>query len=175
MQRFILQEAMQKEYAENFHQHRYSFPPVLTDIVVAKSSSDETWYRARVMAFDEEDCFVIFFLDFGNTEVIRLNNLCCLLPRFSHLPKQAFEVFLNGIEPDGSHSEEGKQQLVQLVEDKDLVAEVVSLRPNLSINLYDTNNSRHIDIAEELIASKLVKPGPKYPVKHVASINMLPG
>ena len=166
---------MQEEYTVNFHQHRYSFSPALSDIVAARSSYDKMWYRGRVMADDKDDYYVIFFLDFGNVEVVHLKNLCRFLPRFSHLPKQAIEVFLNGIDIEGNHSEEGKKQLIKLVEDKDLVAEVVSLWPYLSINLYDITSPNHIDIAKELITSKVVKTGFKSPVRNTSSLNMIPG
>ena len=63
---------MQKEYTLNFYQHRYSFSPALSEIVAAKSSYDDVWYRGQVMTHDDNDCYVILFLDFGNTEVIHL-------------------------------------------------------------------------------------------------------
>jgi len=166
---------MQKEYTLNFYQHRYSFSPALSEIVAAKSSYDDVWYRGQVMTHDDNDCYVILFLDFGNTEVIHLRDLCHFLPRFAHLPKQAVELFLNGISLDSYNSTEGKQHLIKLVKDKDLVAEVVSLWPHLSVNLYDTNSSHHIDIAEELITLKAVKRGPKYPSKECSPSNTLPG
>lgn len=172
-----LQNAMQDEYGTNFYQHRYSLYPALGDIVVAKSSHDALWYRGQVMADNAEDNLRIFFLDFGNTEVVHLKDLCRLLPRFSHLPKQAIEVFLNGIHPHGDelYMENGREELVKLVRQKDLVAEIVMLLPYMSINLYDTNGSRDIDIAERLIMNKAIKRGRKYPVTNNRSSTMIAG
>jgi hypothetical protein len=61
---------MQREYSANYHQHRITLNPSAGDIVIAKSPVDNMWYRGRVMQEEENDEFTIFYLDFGNLELV---------------------------------------------------------------------------------------------------------
>ena len=84
-----------------------------------------------------------------------MRNLCSLLPRFNHLPAQALEMFLNGVERNDTI--EVRDLLVKLVKNKDLVARVIHTYPYLCVDLYDASGSIEVDIAQELISKKVVK------------------
>jgi len=61
---------MQREYSTNYHQHRITLNPSAGDIVIAKSPVDNMWYRGRVMQEEENEEFTIFYVDFGNLELV---------------------------------------------------------------------------------------------------------
>ena len=86
-----------------------------------------------------------------------MRNLCTMLPRFNHLPAQAVEMFLNGVEMN--ETIEGRDLMVRLVKNKDLVARVIHTSPYLSVDLYDTQGPDEVDIAQELISRGVVQAG----------------
>ena len=61
---------MQREYSDNYYRHRLALNPSAGDIVIAKSSEDNRWYRGRVMREEENDEFEVFYVDFGNCESV---------------------------------------------------------------------------------------------------------
>ena len=62
------------------------------------------------MADEVENIFLIYLIDYGTKESVHLKDLCRILPRFSHLPAQSLEVFLNGIDHK-SNLREGMEAL----------------------------------------------------------------
>jgi hypothetical protein len=53
--------------------------------------------------------FQVFFVDFGNRDWIRYESIRTIVPDLLHLPFQAIECFLMGIEPLGArYSTESK-------------------------------------------------------------------
>ncbi|CAH0384418.1 unnamed protein product [Bemisia tabaci] len=58
------------EYAESAEQLE---EPMLELVCVAKSPADEQWYRARLVTMDPE--ILVEYLDYGNSEVVPLENL----------------------------------------------------------------------------------------------------
>ena len=78
-----------------------------------------------------------------------------MLPRFNHLPAQAVEMFLNGVKKN--ETTEGRDLLVKLVKNKDLVARVIHTFPYITVDLYDITGPKEVDIAQELINRKVVE------------------
>jgi len=138
---------IQKEYNENHQLHRVALNPSAVDIVVARSPSNKIWYRARILQELEDEVFAVCFLDFGHEKVVLKSDVCVLLTRFTHLPMQAVEMFLKGIDRK-CNSEKARNELMSLVKDKDLVARVVSENPELLVDLYD--EGKQVDVAREL-------------------------
>jgi len=153
-----LQVAIQEEYNENHQSHRVTLNPSAGDIVIARSPDDKMWYRGRVMEELENEAFAIFFVDFGNKRPVPMKDVCLPLNRFTHLPMQAVEMFLNGIDRD-SDTIEARNELVNLVKGKDLVARVIHDNPVLLVDLFDTNGPKQVDLAEELIRRRVVNRG----------------
>ncbi|XP_023305151.2 uncharacterized protein LOC111686977 [Lucilia cuprina] len=51
-------------------------PPQLNDIVLSQYVKDDYWYRARVINIDtKRHLYEVFYVDFGNTEVVTLSKL----------------------------------------------------------------------------------------------------
>lgn len=132
------------------------------DLVVARSPEDDRWYRARIVLDSKDELYGVFFIDYGNCQEVHLRHICRPLPRFVHLPAQAVEMYLNGVErsPD-SRSAEARNMLIELVKERDLVARIVFNVPYVCVDLYDTTGTEHIDVAAYLVKQKLVLPAPK--------------
>ena len=75
------------------------------DVVAARFSSDNKWYRARVVAvaaddYDEALTEVdVDFVDFGDYERMLKAEVCKLLPEFLKLTFQAIDCSLAHVEP----------------------------------------------------------------------------
>jgi len=103
----------------------------------------------------ENDFFAIYFLDYGNAQLVHLRNLCNPIPRFIHLPAQAVEMYLNGIDTsEAADTIQAKNVLVSLVKNRDLVARVVHTIPFICVDLYNTSGPTEIDVATEMIRCK---------------------
>lgn len=95
------------------------FEPHLGEIVAAQYSGDERWYRARVVELSEkcvqvssthlslgvQVCYLlllflfskVFFVDFGNVEMVSPREIRSILQKFMHCPFQAFECCLSNL------------------------------------------------------------------------------
>ena len=99
----------------------------------------------------EKEVFAIYFLDYGNAQLVHLRNLCNPVPRFINFPAQAVEMFFNGIDTSiAADSIKAKNVLVSLVKNQDLVARVVHTMPFVCVDLYNTSGSSEINIANEM-------------------------
>jgi hypothetical protein len=57
---------------------------------LVKRVSDNKWYRAKVEAVHEVYA-TVFFVDYGNSYVVKTCNLCELPKRFARQPAMAFQ------------------------------------------------------------------------------------
>lgn len=93
-----------------------------------------------------------------------------------HLPAQAVEMYLNGIDRSvESRSLKAKDALIRLVKERDLVAKVLFDVPYVCVDLYDTTGEEQIDIAAYLVKEKLVRPAPKMSCGTRCTGKMVPG
>ena len=136
-----------------------SLPPPAGDIVIAKSPEDGKWYRGRVMEELENDNFDIYFVDYGNKQKVYMRNICTPKLQFSHLPAQAVEMYLNGVDiSNGADTEKARNALSSLVAGKDLVARIVHDTPYICVDLYEISGPTQVDIAAEMIRRKVIYP-----------------
>lgn len=126
------------------------------------------WYRGRVVEEMDNDEFAVFFVDVGKERRIPLRELCYPLPRFIHLPAQAVEMYLNGVDR-ASDSEEARNQLTRLVKGRELVAHIVQTSPDVLVDLYGTVGWKQTNIAQQMIHRRVVRPAPVLEVSHHTS------
>jgi len=89
-------------------------PQYVGEPVAAKF--DGEWYRSEVVKLMPNDHFEVFFVDFGNTEVVGACDLCSLHEEFVRWPKQAVHCGLDGIR--GTDSGQGfSEAAVELFKD----------------------------------------------------------
>lgn len=111
------------------------------------------------MTEEKKELFGIYYLDYGNAELVHLRDICNLIPRFVHLPAQAVEMFLNGVETaEEADTEEARNTLISLVQNRDLIARVIHDMPYVCVDLYDTSGPSEINIADEMVRRQVTVP-----------------
>ena len=133
-------------------------PPQQGALCCAKFK-DGLWYRAEVTALQQQTCSVRF-VDYGNTEMVALNDIVPCPQQFLATPRQAVECALNGVGPPkaggtGSAAEASKL-LKKLTSERLLLARVVGEKgagKKPLVELIDTSGSTDVSITNELIAS----------------------
>ncbi|KAL3869617.1 hypothetical protein ACJMK2_042282 [Sinanodonta woodiana] len=99
------------------------------DLVVALYAEDESWYRARVVSVASEQEVEVFFMDYGNSEIVSKDSLRKFMAQFSVLPIQGLICSLSGVNPKGnSWSDETIDLFTELTQDKALLMEVLSVK-----------------------------------------------
>lgn len=128
------------------------------DVVIARSPEDNNWYRGRVVE-GGNDLFGIYFLDYGNAQLVHLRDICKFIPRFVHFPAQAIEMSLNGIDAsEENETEKARETFASLVENRDLVARIVHVMPFVCVDLYDTSGTTEINIVDEMVRRGVALP-----------------
>ena len=129
--------------------------PEVGGLYAAKVEGD--WHRVEVTHVHglEVTCF---FIDHGDEDVLKVQNLRALLPEFCVLAPQAKSVRLAGLE-DLNADQNAQAELTNLVLGKSLVGQVhLKDDSGISMILYDTSNSEEdVNINEKV----LEKFGPK--------------
>ena len=94
--------------------------------IAAQYSADDLWYRAAVMSVQKSDAEV-YFVDYGNRELVPFSRLKPLNSEFAKLSAQAIPCSMAEIAPGGGGAEwsdEAAEILFELVNGKSLVAQI---------------------------------------------------
>lgn len=75
------------------------YKPVKGELCCAQFSKDQGWYRAVVQEEVSESKVMVVFVDYGNEDVVAIDFIRKIIPSFTHLPIQARECFLSGVQP----------------------------------------------------------------------------
>ncbi|KAL8292267.1 hypothetical protein RQP46_001733 [Phenoliferia psychrophenolica] len=141
-----------------------NFVPRSNDVVSAKFSADDTWYRARVRKSNpaKKEAEVLY-IDYGNSETIPFSRLRPLAPQFKGLEGQAKEATLSFVNLLGSETEYGLDALDRfrdLCEGRQLVANIDARDPNLlHLSLFDPADPSSSMAHESSINVALVREG----------------
>lgn len=73
------------------------YDPKLKELVAAYCVPDNAWYRAIVLEFYGETHYKVVFVDYGNADLVAVNGVHRLEPKFTKLPQQAIRVSLFGM------------------------------------------------------------------------------
>ncbi|XP_028179488.1 tudor and KH domain-containing protein homolog isoform X2 [Ostrinia furnacalis] len=172
---------------ENRQAHELSQVSV-GQVVAAVFRHDGRWYRARVHAilpneFDAtKQVADVFFVDYGDSEYVAVNELCELRADLLRLRFQAMECFLAGVKPAGKEADvvgvtaagatwdkwhpqaiERFEELTQVARWKSLVSRTCTYKKTATaegekekeipgIKLYDVTDEGEIDIGAVLVA-----------------------
>lgn len=142
------------------------------DLVAAIFQYDNKWYRAEVLETrynSEEKVAKLYYVDYGDTDMVPCKDLYELRTDFLRLHFQAVECFLAKVEPAGdSWSEEAVdrfEELSHVAQWKKLSARINGYTvkektrakregsPVPGIDLYNVTNDQDIDIAQDLVKS----------------------
>ncbi|XP_078577614.1 tudor and KH domain-containing protein-like [Branchiostoma floridae x Branchiostoma japonicum] len=156
-----LVQDMSDYYSE---EHVKELEPIHTlmvgDIVAAPFQHDDAWYRARVMGFWKAGTLDLYYVDYGDSGVVKRENLRALRHDFLSLPFQAVECSLAGVAPRG---EDWSEQATDLFEEltycakwKILMAKTVTyIQRDLQLMpcllLVNTHGQKDVYIARELV------------------------
>lgn len=104
-----------------------SYTPLVGDFCVAKYYLDELFYRAEVVSVGTSEVLVQF-LDYGNTEIVSLDDVRRIKSTFLALPRQAVRFILSNVRPvDEVWSKEAcdlvKEMMLENVVQIDIVSE----------------------------------------------------
>ena len=71
------------------------------DIVAALYADDDCWYRGRVLnvSVSDPDSYRIYFVDYGNTELVKTYNLAALSSDMTDFPVQAVHCVVSHVLP----------------------------------------------------------------------------
>ena len=112
-----------------------SSPPSSSSIVegsycAVQFSEGMQWYRAKITSCTDELMYSIVCVDFGNTEVVPLQNIRLLDNTLTDIPPLAVECFLSGVEvPSGKlqFPPTAAEKMLELLCEKEYTMEVVTV------------------------------------------------
>ena len=82
----------------------FSSPPAMGSLCCAKFSSDMQWYRAEVKCVQEAEINV-FFIDYGNSDVVSYSSLAPCPHELASLPRLASKCAIDGMSPELTSTE----------------------------------------------------------------------
>ncbi|XP_040573520.1 uncharacterized protein [Lepeophtheirus salmonis] len=138
-----------------------SNPLFLGDVVVAKHSKDNYWYRARVINVDDDqNMATVFYVDYGEKNYVPRSQICSIDPRFLQFPFQAIECGfpIKNIIPFNNDTNLRTQNFFELISSRTIFAKVYCKENDgrLTVYLYYVNeNNTLVDILEELMCMPL--------------------
>jgi staphylococcal nuclease domain-containing protein 1 len=121
------------------------------EIVSAKYTEDNQWYRAKVVRnVPESKSVEVIYVDYGNSETLPLTRVVPLPSQFSALPQQAHEAVLSYVkvpELKDDYGLEAANRFRDLVGDNRQLVGVVEQREHnvMHLTLYDPNLSQDPD------------------------------
>lgn len=117
--------------------------------VLAKFSQDQNWYRGRLFPPKEGTTqWGVFFVDFGNTELVNLNSLVALPEPYLHLPAQCFECTLEGVSPSLLNDQDAIDEFSNLVLDQEIQCIVANITKRDKTVVYTVSLSvEGVDVA----------------------------
>ncbi|KAG0237947.1 hypothetical protein BGW42_008047 [Actinomortierella wolfii] len=127
-----------------------TWKPRIHEIVSAKFTEDNQWYRAKVLRNTPDGKSAeVLYIDYGNSETIPLSRVRPLPPKFSSLPAQAQEAKLSYVQVpalDEDYGHEAATRFRELVGGRQLVG-VVDQREHgaMHLTLYDPEISQNPD------------------------------
>uniref|UniRef100_A0A915HS27 Tudor domain-containing protein n=1 Tax=Romanomermis culicivorax TaxID=13658 RepID=A0A915HS27_ROMCU len=92
-----MSDDMAKFYSDNASGSKPLVNPLPGKLCAAKYSADNCWYRGFVLNRPRPAAFEIYFVDYGNTEMIYLTDLRTLSSDFSKYPPRAFRCALKNV------------------------------------------------------------------------------
>jgi len=139
-----LMKELSKDNGEAYKPHNDEF-------VKAQFTADDAWYRGKVMKILGDDEYKIFYVDYGNSEIISSKRIRKLPEEFKQLPPQAVESILAYLKTPPIEDETGKEAaefLKELVWGKTMMANVEKRENNIFyLSLGDRESQVHVNAA----------------------------
>lgn len=125
-------------------------------LVAAQFASDNTWYRAKIAKQESNDQYLVYYIDYGNSEVVARSAIRALPSGcdVKDLPAQAQEATLAYIKCPSigeEHGPEAADYLKDLVWDKPVIVSVIHHADNGVAQVALGDPAEQIDVNGELI------------------------
>ncbi|CAF1488719.1 unnamed protein product [Rotaria sp. Silwood1] len=143
-------EQLQTDLREIFNRTKPvgEYKPKKGELLAARFTVDNEWYRARVEKIEGNNRISIYFIDYGNREIITdLSRLTKLPPDFSQLPGQAHECELAYVRAprDEDDRQDAKNALLDEVGNDECLIKVEYRQNNIErISLYHMNTKENL-------------------------------
>jgi len=120
-------DAVMAKMADYYNEHVEPAPPVAVGTVVAAQySEDNSWYRAKVLEADD-DSVTVFFVDYGNSEIVEMDRIQPLDKQFLPLAAQSIHCSITG-EIDRSYREDIITSFIDTINEQEVCIEVQQVR-----------------------------------------------
>ncbi|XP_069162013.1 tudor and KH domain-containing protein homolog isoform X2 [Procambarus clarkii] len=143
----------------------------IDSIVAAKFPHDNSWYRGMICSYEPnetdpiESLVTVYYLDFGDTETVKIDTVYELRTDFLKLNFQAIECCLANVKPEsvkGDEAADAFEELTYAAQWKVVMVKVVGYQQEGDktipcVQIIDTNGPTDIDVAEELAKRGLVE------------------
>jgi len=140
-----------------------AFNPRVGDIVRARFTEDNTWYRAKILEKQGEHArdskYRVLYVDYGNSETVPFAQLRPLPPSFASLPAQAQEVtlaFLKTLPVEEEFGHEAQNHLRDLVLGRQLTASV-EFRDGAKLYVALADPESHLHVNSALVKAGLAR------------------
>lgn len=120
-----------------------TLPPLLEPIVtlpcVGLFGSDNCWYRAEILSVDNTGNQIkILFVDYGNVEIVPLQELKPILPKWLEFPVQMLTCKIWGMYPNVEEDDlDLALEMRSALVDKKVLCEIKAVTPELEVELFD--------------------------------------
>ncbi|KAL9692953.1 hypothetical protein quinque_012238 [Culex quinquefasciatus] len=138
------------EYTRDFKLLNHE--PHFCELVFAKYAVDGRWYRAEVVEFFSLDRISVFYVDYGNRDTLKIDQLRYWDDRFDYLPFQAVHCRVANIKPLKQNHPEATDQFRRAVLDRGVKIHVLDNQTPWEVLIYDEDGE---DIGEILVMTKL--------------------
>uniref|UniRef100_A0A3P8V9W6 Tudor domain containing 1 n=1 Tax=Cynoglossus semilaevis TaxID=244447 RepID=A0A3P8V9W6_CYNSE len=131
-----------------------NFRPAPGTVCCAQFSEDNQWYRAKVLSYPSEEHVCVDYLDFGNSEMAKLEHLRPISAPLLAVPIQAIPCGLAGVRPIGDRWSEGcLVDLQQRVSNRLLCIKIQEVQEDkVLVDMIDESSDPQANIAELLVA-----------------------
>ncbi|XP_062555471.1 uncharacterized protein LOC134220429 [Armigeres subalbatus] len=159
----------EKKSVENFKMLNHE--PYFRELVLAKYPEDNLWYRARVLEFYNPESISVFYVDYGNTEMVSLKELRCWDDQFDYLPFQAIHCRIANVQPRREQHIEAIRQLYNDIMNKTIKIQVLDNLTPWEVLVFDDEDN---DVGGFLVLTKLASPRVPLVVEK-REANLIPG
>ncbi|KAL5010751.1 hypothetical protein ScPMuIL_013056 [Solemya velum] len=109
----------------------------------AQFSFDSCWYRALIVDIDAQTAqILVLYVDYGTSELVTIDRIRSLAPKYLNLPAQAVRARLDGVypKPGTPWSKNSLKSMIDAVGNKQLLLTVKSFYP-LTVDLSESTES----------------------------------
>ena len=136
-------QSNQKEFQTNFNEFLdaagylgTNYIACENEVVAAKFSVDNSWYRGQILKVHDNSMFTVFFLDYGNSECLSSNQLQPLPRSFVSYHRQAIHCKLH----NACISKDGLLQFAKLVLNNECKYKIISQSNEIyNVVVYSSN------------------------------------